>query len=72
MGLALGSIFAIAGFWIWLNLAGYTDWYGYWAARPYAGYTMPLMILGVFLFVVGYAFIWRSEEEQKTSQAAKD
>jgi len=69
IGLVLGILFLIGGGWIWLNVQGYLGWGGEYEYYAYRYYPMPLLIAGVILFVVGYAFVWRGVEEEKSQKS---
>ena len=65
IGVILGFIFLIGGAWIWLNVEGYMGWMAssdYW---KYRGYSIPLLIGGFSLLVIGFAFFWRAGEEER-------
>jgi len=62
IGLILGIIFLIGGAWIWLNVEGYLGLSGELEYWKYRGYSIPLLIAGVSLFVIGYACKLREEE----------
>jgi len=67
IGIGLGFLFLAIGGWIWLNVEGFMGWTAIWQYFEYRGYTLPLIIGGVVLLVVGLAFSWRAGEETRIS-----
>jgi hypothetical protein len=65
--LALGIIFLIGGAWIWGNVT-YGSWREQLQYEQYGGYSIPLLIAGVSLLVIGYFCTQRLKEEKSETR----